>query len=120
MSEPTQGPWTARQQSIRTWEILDPNEIIVARTNAGTWGTPYAKTDTTIAANAALIAAAPETAEQRDELLEACKAALNTANHYANKTTGGKQLTWMQQAKVLQAAIAKAEGREVPSETQEA
>lgn len=124
MNEHTPSPWKAYQMSKRTWEIRGPDEfeLIVCRTNAGTWGTPYAKTDKTIAANARLIAAAPETVQQRDELLAACKILLQWASKaeeemaieggdcrsFAELSAAGHVPTEITQA---QAAIAKAEGR---------
>ena len=82
MSEHTSVPWTAHQMSVRTWEIRGPDGLNVCRTYAGTLGTPYAKPDTTIAANAEFIVRA---CNSHDELLEACKEALGALAFVTDK-----------------------------------
>ena len=73
MSERTPGPWSAHHMSARTWEIRGQDDMVVARTNAGTIHTRYAKSQPEIAANAHVLAAS-------DELLDACEVALSYLN----------------------------------------
>jgi hypothetical protein len=99
MSEHTPGPWRAYQPRI-TWQIRGPQDEYVMEARYGVRQE----------ADARLIAAAPD-------MLEALKVALVGAKHESCAFTaddpapGHHCCDWSETVEVIEAAIAKAEGR---------
>ena len=93
--EHTPGPWhTSFSATANDVVVVDSDGHMVANTDQ--WP---ARATVECAANARLIAAAPETSEQRDELLEACEA---LQRYYGQSGMPHMSGVW--------AAIAKARG----------
>ena len=85
---------TIRQDGAHNYSILDnENQICVGQTGSELW--------------ANIFAAAPETKAQRDELLKACKWALNELSEISLQSDYQNKIGFK-----LAAAIRKAEGRE--------
>ncbi len=122
MSEHTPGPWNACELTGNRY----PWAVGVRTDQCDTMQTPICFVEQSHivgrgGANARLIAAAPETARQRDELLAALKAMMAMADRGPKPRKLDDAGTWRENDKLAwslaRAAIAKGEGREVPHET---
>jgi len=115
MTQHTPGPWTVDVED--ECRVIDVQDCTVARTD-------YVKIEEERdwqVANAALIAAAPETAAERDRLRqvnEVMVEALRAAHKHAHKALTAKSNSYTDEANMLDviaAALAAAEG---PGDTQ--
>ena len=106
----TPGLWRVKPErdldDITALSIVDANENEIAYLYA-----MYYDDDDSLYTNAHLIAAAPETKEQRDELLEACEDALDLVRTAYKVQEMDDLGPWPEEIITqLQAAIAKAKG----------
>lgn len=119
----TPGPWTLQVTGwINTPDAGGYRVLLINGRNFTVAQVQVDEDDGEQQANARLIAAAPETKAQRDELLEACKAAtidINTARRHAYEGSAGNpndmtfdaiENSLEPIARLLDAAIARATG----------